>query len=61
MNPPPPSGTLLPPSVRGMLGCDGSPNMHWDREDSSDRSASKRDERVRNWNHKKREIEAEML
>lgn len=48
MNPPPPSGTLLPPSVRGMPGSDGSPNMHWEREDSSDRNASKRDERVRN-------------
>ncbi len=48
MNPPPPSGTPLHASVRGMLGSDGSPNIHWDREDSSDRSASKRDERVRN-------------
>jgi len=61
MNPPPPSGTLLPPSVRGTLGSDASPSMHWEREDSSDRSASKSDERVRDWDHKMREIEAQVL
>lgn len=47
MKPPPPSGATLPPSLKGAVVFTGSPCIPWEREDNSERRASKSEERVR--------------